>query len=139
MWCRVTTHYRSAFPIVYSNDIGRALGFYRDALGFEETLRFPAEGEPGFVSLEFGDGTGVALAAAGVPSLHGLPLRPGSHAFEMCVYTDDVDAAVSDLSGRGYPVLLEPVDQPWEERMAYVADPDGNAVMICAPLGPGAT
>ncbi|MGH9249142.1 MAG: VOC family protein [Acidimicrobiales bacterium] len=128
--------YRSAFPIIYSNDLQRALAFYRDALGFEQTLQFPAEGEPAFVSLELSDGTGVALAAARGSSLHGLPLRPGSHAFEMCVYTDDVDAAVSDLRGRGFEVLLEPVDQPWDERMAYVADPDGNAVMICERLDP---
>jgi lactoylglutathione lyase len=131
--------YRSAFPIVYSDDLQRALGFYRDALGFEETLRFPPEGEPEFVSLVLSDGTGVAVTAARGSSLHGLPLRPGSHAFEMCVYTDDVDAAVSDLRGRGFTVLLEPVDQPWDERMAYVADTDGNAVMICAPLNPVGT
>jgi lactoylglutathione lyase len=31
-------------------------------------------------------------------------------------------------------VLQEPSDQPWNERMAYVADPDGNAVMICATI-----
>ncbi|HEU0215003.1 MAG TPA: VOC family protein [Jiangellaceae bacterium] len=126
--------YRSAFPIIYSDDLGRALAFYRDALGFEPTMQFPSDGEPEFVSLELSDGTGVALAAPRGSSLHGFPLRPGSHAFEMCVYTDDVDAAVSDLRARGHEVLLEPVDQPWDERMAYVADPDGNAVMICARL-----
>jgi lactoylglutathione lyase len=53
------------------------------------------------------------------------------------VYTDDVDEAVADLRDRGYEVLLEPVDQPWGERMAYVADPDGNPVMICAELDAG--
>jgi lactoylglutathione lyase len=53
------------------------------------------------------------------------------------VYTDGVDAAVADLRDRGYEVLLEPVDQPWGERMAYVADPDGNPVMVCAVLDGG--
>jgi lactoylglutathione lyase len=32
-------------------------------------------------------------------------------------------------------VLFAPADQPWGERMAYVADPDGNPVMICTVLG----
>lgn len=26
-------------------------------------------------------------------------------------------------------MLVEPVDQPWGERVAYVRDPEGNAVM----------
>lgn len=67
--------------------------------------------------------------------LHGKPLRPVSgHRFELCVYTDDVDAAVAELRDAGVPVLAEPADQPWEERLAYVEDPDGNPVMITASL-----
>jgi len=30
-------------------------------------------------------------------------------------------------------VVLEPADQPWGERVAYLADPDGNLVMLTAP------
>lgn len=125
--------YRSAFPIIYSSDVLRALAFYRDGMGFAETFRFPPGApEPEFVSLTLDDSAGVALAAAG-ESLHGRPVRPGARGFELCVYVDDVDAAVADLRDRGHEVLVEPVDQPWDERMAYVADPDGNPVMICAP------
>lgn len=127
--------YQSAFPIIYCADVHRGLAFYRDALGFAETFRFPADGEPEFVSLTLEDSTGVAIAAAGSPSLHGLPLQPGARGFEMCLYSDDVDVAIADLRGRGYDVLYEPADQPWGERMAYVADPDGNPVMICARAG----
>ncbi|WP_235217120.1 glyoxalase/bleomycin resistance/dioxygenase family protein [Archangium violaceum] len=28
------------------------------------------------------------------------------------------------------PILLEPMEQPWGERVAYVSDPDGNLVML---------
>ena len=28
------------------------------------------------------------------------------------------------------PVLLDPADQPWGERLAYVEDPEGNPVML---------
>jgi lactoylglutathione lyase len=121
------------FPILYSDDVPRALGFYRDLLGFSETFRFPDEGEPEFVALELGDAE-VAIGRAADP-LHGKPLRPVSgHRFELCIYTDDVDAAVERLRGAGVPVLVEPVDQPWQERLAYVEDPDGNPVMITAPI-----
>jgi lactoylglutathione lyase len=129
-------HYRNAFPIIYTADVERAARFYRDALGFAETFRFPADGDAAFASFSLDGSSGIALSGPGT-SLHGLPITPGARGFELCVYTDDVDAAVSDLRGRGYAVLLDPVDQPWGERMAYVADPDGNPVMICAVLDAG--
>jgi lactoylglutathione lyase len=100
-----------------------------------ETFRFPPDGEPTFVSLTLADKSGLALAAPGTtPPRHRLPVRPGANSFELCVYTDDVDDAVARLRAAGHPVLYEPTDQPWSERMAYVADPDGNAVMICARI-----
>jgi lactoylglutathione lyase len=121
------------FPILYSDDLPRALGFYRDLLGFSESMRFPEEGEPEFVALELGEAE-MAIGTAGDP-LHGKPLRPVSgHRFELCVYTDDVDCAVAELRDAGVPVLVEPADQPWGERLAYVEDPDGNPVMITARL-----
>lgn len=123
--------YREAFPIIYTADLSKALMFYRDALGMTETFRFPPD-EPTFVLLTLMDNSGLALAGQGTtPPYHGLPMRPGAHSFELCVYTDDVDDAVAQLRAAGYAVLYEPTDQPWSERMAYVADPDGNAVMIC--------
>jgi lactoylglutathione lyase len=121
------------FPILYADDLPRTLDFYRDLVGFSETFRFPDEGEPEFVALEL-DGSELAIGRAAEP-LHGKRLRPVSgHRFELCVYTDDVDAAVERLRGAGVPVLVEPADQPWQERLAYVEDPDSNPVMITAPI-----
>jgi lactoylglutathione lyase len=126
--------YRMTFPIIYSADVSAALAFYRDGLGMRETLRFPdGSAEPEFVSLSLDDSTGVALSGPG-DSIHGRPVQPGARGFELCIYADDVDAAAADLRARGHAVLVDPVDQPWGERMAYIADPDGNPVMICAPL-----
>jgi lactoylglutathione lyase len=48
------------------------------------------------------------------------------------VYTDDVDAAVADLRSAGVRVIAEPADQPWGERVASLADPDGYVVHIGA-------
>ncbi|WP_229073453.1 glyoxalase/bleomycin resistance/extradiol dioxygenase family protein [Actinoplanes sp. DH11] len=120
--------FRDAHPIIYVEDLEAALAFYRDQLGFAETYRF---GE--FVSLALGTSViSVVQVTDGQTGSHGLPIRPGAgHQFELCVYTDDVDAAVAEFRERGVPVLVEPADQPWGERMAYVADPDGHPVMIC--------
>jgi catechol 2,3-dioxygenase-like lactoylglutathione lyase family enzyme len=87
-------------------------------------------------------GSGTALpsqpvAAAhlsGQGGAHGWPIAPHSGGFELCVYTDDVDAAVEELRSHGVLVLAEPATQPWNERMAYVADPDDHPVMICQKL-----
>jgi lactoylglutathione lyase len=48
----------------------------------------------------------------------------------MFVYVPDVDAAVEDLRQRQGTILREPADMPWGERVAYVADPDGNPVAL---------
>jgi lactoylglutathione lyase len=50
----------------------------------------------------------------------------------LCVYVADVDEAVAAARDAGASVLLEPVEQPWGERVAFVEDPDGNLVMLTA-------
>jgi len=68
--------------------------------------------------------------------LHGQAQRPATgHRIELCVYVDDVDAAAEAARAAGAPVLLEPADQSWGERIAYVGDPDGNLVMLTAAAG----
>jgi lactoylglutathione lyase len=133
----MSVSFRSPFPILYSEDLPAALRFYRDLLGFSVTFRFPDEGEPVFVGLEL-DGRELAIGDVSDPdaaAIHGKPLRPVSgHRFELCIYTGDVDAALAELREAGVTVLTEPVDQPWGERLAYVEDPDGNPVMVCAPI-----
>jgi lactoylglutathione lyase len=107
------------------------LRFYRDLLGGVEAYRFP-EDDPAFVTLRFGDSElGIGAMRGGTP-LHGQPQRPATgHRIELCLYVDDVDATVA--AARAHPILLEPADQPWGERVAYVADPDGNLVMLVTP------
>ena len=130
--------FSTAFPIVYCDDLPRSLRFYRDLLGFRVTFSHPEQGEPGFVALQLGEGAELALADVRDPAavhLHGKAVRPASgHGFELCVYADDVDDAVTALRAAGVPVLAEPADQPWGDRMAYVEDPQGNPVMLCAEL-----
>ena len=130
--------FSTAFPIVYCDDLPRSLRFYRDLLGFRVTFSHPEQGEPGFVALQLGEGAELALADVRDPEavhLHGKAVRPASgHGFELCVYADDVDDAVTALRAAGVPVLAEPADQSWGDRMAYVEDPQGNPVMLCAEL-----
>lgn len=56
----------------------------------------------------------------------------------MFIYMAEVDRVVEQLRGGGTPILREPADMPWGERVAYVADPDGNPVAL-ALTPPGAS
>jgi lactoylglutathione lyase len=115
-----------------AEDLDRSVGFYRDQLGGVETYRFPENGDrPVFVVLRLGESDIGLGAITGEPPLHKMPLRPAQgHRIELCVYVDDVDAMVERLRPSGVPIVLEPADQPWGERVAYVTDPDGNLVML---------
>jgi lactoylglutathione lyase len=117
------------FPILTTPDLGRSLRFYRDLLGGTVTYQFPPEGEPGYVAVQLG-GSHLGI---------GQQDQPGdltNDRVTLWAYTDDCDAAVTTLRAAGVPVLQEPADQPWGERMATVTDPDGNRVIV-ATRAPG--
>jgi lactoylglutathione lyase len=118
-------------PMLSVERLDLSLAFYAELLGGEQTYRFPAEGEPVFVALRLGESElGIGQLGAS-PPLHGQPQRPAlGHRIELCVYVEDVDVTVGRLRAAQVPILLEPTEQPWGERVAYVSDPDGNLVML---------
>jgi lactoylglutathione lyase len=63
--------------------------------------------------------------------LAGVEPGPGPR-HELFVYVDDVDARVADLRAAGATIVREPADMPWGERVAFVADPEGNLVSLAA-------
>jgi lactoylglutathione lyase len=65
--------------------------------------------------------------------LAGVEPGPGPR-HELFVYVDDVDATVTALRDDGGRVLREPADMPWGERVAYVADPEGNVVALASAV-----
>jgi lactoylglutathione lyase len=119
----MSTTYRDPSPILQVADMARALGFYRDLLGFAVAYSFPADEAPAFASLEIQGGT-LGLAAADGPI--------ESATTAIWLYCDDVDAAIRELRSAGVRVIAEPADQAWGERLASVADPDGYTVHIGA-------
>jgi lactoylglutathione lyase len=114
--------FQEMFPILSTPDLPRALTFYRDLLGGTVSYRFPATGEPGYVGIDLGRSHLGIGAQADAPT--------GDQRFSLWIYSDDCDTAVAKLRAAGVPVIEEPVEQPWGERMATVADPDGNRVII---------
>jgi lactoylglutathione lyase len=120
-----------AFPVVYASDVETAARFW-ELLGFRRHFQLPAEGEPGYVGLR-SEPSAAELAvtnAEWAADRYGLALGDGPR-FEMYVYVADLDASVKQLADAGMSILREPEDMPWGERIATVADADGNPVALC--------
>lgn len=96
-----------ALPIIAVSDIAAVRCFY-EQLGFLQTCQFPSEGEPGFVWTKRGAAS-VGIGAQGANELD---------RFSMWVDVDDVDPALDVLRAAGAPVVAEPEDQPWGDRVA---------------------
>jgi catechol 2,3-dioxygenase-like lactoylglutathione lyase family enzyme len=114
---------------LYSDDVPRAVGFYR-GLGFEETFRTPAEGEPIHVELALDDLKLGIASVASVIAHHGFDLSRRGRSMEVAVWTDDADAAFARLVEAGAQPLSDPHDWLESLRVAWVADPDGNPVQL---------
>ena len=113
------------------SDLERALGFYRDLLGGVENYRFPEDGEPAFIALTIGECSEIGLGGIAGEPAHGRPQRPAcGHRIELCVYVDDVDQTYARAQREGFDTVTPPADTPWGERTAWVADADGNLVML---------
>ena len=114
---------------LYSADVARTVAFY-ERLGFAETFRTPSVGSPIHVELVL---DGFKLGIADVVSAHrdhGLDVAPDGRGGEVCVWTDDTDAAYADLLAHGATSMSEPHDWLADLRVAWVADPDGHVVEL---------
>ncbi|HYJ24643.1 MAG TPA: VOC family protein [Acidimicrobiia bacterium] len=116
----------SAFPILSTPDLARALGFYEELLGGTVIYRFPDDGDARYVGLDLGS------SHLGIGAEPDLDAESATQRFALWVYVNDCDALIETSRAAGVTILEEPVDQPWGERVARVADPDGNIVIIGA-------
>jgi lactoylglutathione lyase len=121
-----------AFPVIYAKDVEALASFYL-RLGFEEQSRVPSpDGTPGFIGL-CRDDAELALTTEESPRVL-AGVEPGSGPrHELFVYVSDLEAAVAELVEGGGEVLREPAGMPWGERLAYLADPEGNVVALAEP------
>jgi lactoylglutathione lyase len=119
-----------AFPVVYASDVN-ALASFWELLGFRRHVQLPAEGEPGYVGLTRDGGGELAVThKQWAADRYGLSLGGGPR-FEMYIYVEDLDATLARLTDVAITVLREAEDMPWGERIASVADPEGNPVALC--------
>jgi uncharacterized glyoxalase superfamily protein PhnB len=124
-------------PMLSVADLASSLAFYQDLLGGTEIFRFPDE-DPEFVTLKLGE-SDLGIGPVANPPLHGQAQRPASgHRIELCVWVDDVDEVAARVRAAGAPVVMDPADQPWGERCAFIEDPDGNLLLLTARVAEAA-
>ena len=125
--------FRAPQVVLFSEDLPRAARFYR-RLGFTETFRVPAEGDPVHVDLQL-DGYRIGIATAdSCRRDHGLdPVTHGQRA-AVVLWTDDTAAAYAAVTAAGATALAGPHEWLGRLLIAWIADPDGNPVQIVQSL-----
>jgi uncharacterized glyoxalase superfamily protein PhnB len=128
---------REGQPNIYTNNVDRQSRFYQQ-LGFAELFRFVfPDGTVGFATLQKGP---FYLTLAHLDTIRqATGLRNIGPSYykqnDLTVITADVDGLVARLRASGTRILMEPKEQPWGERQAYVADPEGGLVQISTHRG----
>lgn len=109
----------SCYPVT---DMARARTFYEGVLGLKPTMQ---AGEPGGMEwTEYDIANGTLSIGAGAPNW-----TPTSSGCSVGLEVDDFDASIAHLRAHDIRFHMEPFDTP-VCRMAFILDPDGNALCI---------
>ncbi|TKJ33121.1 VOC family protein [Blastococcus sp. CCUG 61487] len=114
-------------PIIATSDLPRLESFYTGLLEATVAERYPDDGPAFFLGLRIGD-SHLGLVADDAVS----PGTPGRVLLSIDV--PDVDALLPRIAGLGGDAGSGANDMPWGQRVAHVADPDGNALNLTQQL-----
>lgn len=111
-----------AFSVYPVTDMAKARAFYEEILGLTPSMTV---GEPGGMEWTEYDINGDTLAlGAGAPDWN-----PASSGCSVGLEVEDFDVSIDELRAAGVSFHMEPFETP-VCRMAFVLDPDGNAICI---------
>ncbi len=122
------------YTILYVEDVKRSLTFYEKAFGMQ--TKFLHDGG-GYGELDTGTTTLAFSSRQLMRQLGKKPIPSDAHApcFEIALLSADVAAAVQRAVDAGAELIQAPVEMPWGQTVAYVADQDSVLVEICTPMG----
>jgi PhnB protein len=128
---------RSVTPHLMVRDAGRAIDFYKEALGAEEVVRLPGPG--GLLAhAEIRIGDSKVFLVDEFPEARegglGSPQHLGATTVTIHLFVEDVDAAIQRAAAAGAKVTLPPTDMFWGDRYARIFDPFGHSWSIATHL-----
>jgi len=111
--------------MIYVKDVERALGFYRDLLGFKLIEDFLYENKPVYARLRApgGDAT-IALHQAGPND------SVSSDGVRLYFELGELDTFCRKLQQKNFYITKLPRMMPWGWRHAYLNDPDGHEISL---------
>ncbi len=124
------TEERSLLLLVCA-DAEKMIRFYTQAGGF--TL---ARQIPNYAELSLGSFTLALTDARFMESFLGVSFTSsGTQRFVISLHSDALDTDVSRLVEHGGTIIMPPTDQPWGQRVSYIADPEGNLIELAQRRG----
>ncbi|WP_270938275.1 VOC family protein [Falsiroseomonas oryzae] len=118
--------YPRVSPYLVMPDARRALAWYAEALGAEETMRLPGPGDTVMHGeVRIGDSV-VMLGEQNADYGAFGPAHFGGTAVSLVLYVEDVDAAFARAVAAGATAERPPADQPYGDRMGTIVDPFGH-------------
>jgi catechol 2,3-dioxygenase-like lactoylglutathione lyase family enzyme len=113
------------------SDQDRAKDFYVETLGFEAVRDNPMGPDQRWVEVAPKGGQ------ASLTLVTWFPTMPAGSLKGLVLETDDLDGDVAALRARGVTIDGGIQEQPWG-RFVTFDDPDGNGIVLQAPVTPGA-
>ena len=123
------------FLTLYVRDVPAAMAFYGKAFGLQQTFITDARNSATTDSwLSF---AAVDLGKELLKTDLALPDSAASpQSVEFGFECADVDGAYQRAIDAGAMAFQAPTVRPWGQKVAYVRDPDGHLVCVCAPWSP---
>jgi catechol 2,3-dioxygenase-like lactoylglutathione lyase family enzyme len=112
--------------MVYSRDLGVALRFYRDRLGFRVIEEMKHRGRSIYARLQAPRGDGTLALHAIEPG----KALPSEDAIRLYFEVRELDRFCEHLQAAGLRFSQPPTLMPWGWKHAYLDDPDGHEVSL---------
>jgi PhnB protein len=107
-------------------DAVKAIDFYKEAFGAEETIRMPGpDGKIAHAELQIGDSK-LMLSDPMPQSSVRPPSERGGTTASIFMYVDDADATFDQATAAGADVVMQLEDMFWGDRFGTLADPFGH-------------
>jgi len=120
------------YVILYVDSLEKTKRFYGELLGLELRNEFGS-----YIEYQTGSTILSMNTRAGGREVTQLPIPDGlqkCNTFELGFVTEQVEELVERVREAGVPILLEPTEKPWGQKVAYIEDPDGHYIEICTPM-----